>query len=220
MTQNGKKVPLQDGEVTGEIKQATGQGATHTAESVRLDYTNTYQTYILTVNKTVGGNMGDTTKDFNFTLTVTNAEGRPLVGDEYTKIAKTIKITPLDEGETEQSAYSFTNGSVQFQMHSGQQMTVDLPYGCAYAVSEETDGYSPTVAVTGDEDANKNGVNVSGTMDANIQVAYTNTMTVQVPTGLDRNNTPFALMVTASSIAGLALVGGILARRARRRREW
>lgn len=220
VTQNDKKVPLQDGEVTGEIKQATGQDATHTAESVRLDYTNTYQTYILTVNKTVGGNMGDTTKDFNFTLTVTNAEGRPLVGDEYTKIAKTIKITPLDEGETEQSAYSFTNGSVQFQMHSGQQMTVDLPYGCAYAVSEETDGYSPTVAVTGDEDANKNGVNVSGTMDADIQVAYTNTMTVQVPTGLDRNNTPFALMVTASSIAGLALVGGILARRARRRREW
>lgn len=220
VTQNGKKVQLKDGKVTGEIKQATGQGATHTAESVRLDYTNTYQTYILTVNKTVGGNMGDTTKDFNFTLTVTNAEGRPLVGDEYTKIAKTIKITPLDEGETEQSAYSFTNGSVQFQMHSGQQMTVDLPYGCAYAVSEETDGYSPTVAVTGDEDANKNGVNVSGTMDADIQVAYTNTMTVQVPTGLDRNNTPFALMVTASSIAGLALVGGILARRARRRREW
>lgn len=174
----------------------------------------------LTVSKTVGGNMGDTTKDFNFTLTVTNAEGQTLVGDEYTKIAKTIKITPLDEGETEQSAYSFTNRSVQFQMHSGQQMTVDLPYGCAYAVSEETDGYSPTVVVTGDEDANKNGVNVSGTMDADIQVAYTNTMTVQVPTGLDRNNTPFALMVTASSIAGLALVGGILARRARRRREW
>ena len=95
-----------------------------------------------------------------------------------------------------------------------------MPYGCAYAVSEETDGYSPTVAVTGDEDANKKGVNVSGTMDVDIQVAYTNTMTVQVPTGLDRNNTPFALMVTASSIAGLALVGGILARRARRRREW
>lgn len=200
------------GDVSVTVSENEG-GATVTNHYKHDDVT-------LTVSKTVGGNMGDTTKDFNFTLTVTNAEGKTLTGEEYTKIAKTIKITPLDEGETEQSAYSFTNRSVQFQMHSGQQMTVDLPYGCAYAVSEETDGYSPAVAVTGDTDAKQHGVNVSGTMDADIQVAYTNTMTVQVPTGLDRNNTPFALMVTASGIAGLALVGGILARRARRRREW
>ena len=186
--------------------------------SQTLTVTNEYKhiDVTLTVSKTVLGNLGDKTKDFAFTLIVTPAEGQTL---DYSAIAETIEITSLDEGETSQPTYTFTNGSVQFQMHSGQQMTVQLPYGCNYAVSEVTDGYSAQIDVTGDSDANQDGVKVSGTMDADIKVAYTNTMVVGVPTGLDRNNTPYTLMVTAAGVAGLALIGAVVNRRIRRRRE-
>lgn len=187
-----------------------------TEKPATVAVTNNYEhdDVTLTVTKTVGGNMGDTTKDFTFTLTVTPAQGKTL---DYEAIAKTITVTPADKGETAEN-YSFTNGSVSFEMHSGQQMTVTLPYGCSYSVSENAEGYSFQVTVTGDNNAIQDGVNVSGTMDNNITVAYTNTMVVEVPTGLNRNGTPYTLMVTAAGIAGLALIGGIVAARRRRRR--
>lgn len=188
-----------------------------TEDPATVNVTNNYEhdDVTLTVTKTVGGNMGDTTKDFTFTLTVTSAQGKTL---DYSAIAETITVTPLDEGETDET-YSFNDTSVSFEMHSGQQMKVTLPYGCSYSVSENAEGYSFQVTVTGDNDATKEGVNVSGTMDNNITVAYTNTMVVEVPTGLNRNGTPYTLMVTAAGIAGLALIGGIVVRRRRRRME-
>lgn len=187
-----------------------------TEKPATVAVTNNYEhdDVTLTVTKTVGGNMGDTTKDFTFTLTVTSAQGKTL---DYSAIAETITVTPLDKGETDET-YSFNDTSVSFEMHSGQQMKVTLPYGCSYFVSENAEGYSFQVTVTGDNDATKEGVNVSGTMDNNITVAYTNTMVVEVPTGLNRNGTPYTLMVTAAGIAGLALIGGIVAARRRRRR--
>lgn len=169
----------------------------------------------LTVSKTVGGNMGDTTKDFSFTLTVTAPQGQTI---NYTTIADSITVTPKDEGEMEGS-YTFNTNSVTFQLHSGQQMQVTLPYGCTYAVSETADGYTPTVAVTGDNDAEKNGANVNGTMDGNITVAYTNTLTVTPPTGLNQNGTPFGVLMAAALVAGVALAGSVVNRRMRRRRE-
>ena len=36
------------------------------------------------------------------------------------------------------------------------------------------------------------------------------------PTGLERNDTPYTILVTVAGIAGLALIGGIVARRRRR----
>ena len=58
--------------------------------------------------------------------------------------------------------------------------------------------------------------------DDNIgNIEFVNERNVVTPTGLESNHTkPYALMVGAGALAGLALVGGILARRARRRREW
>ncbi len=74
--------------------------------------------------------------------------------------------------------------------------------------------------MTGDNDANKNGVTVSGKVEANIEVAYTNTLVVSTPTGLNNNNnTPYTLMLTLSAFAGMALVGGLLAQRRRVRCE-
>ncbi len=216
VTQNGKKVPLQDGEVTGEIKQATGQGATHTAESVRLDYTNTYQTYILTVNKTVGGAMGDTSKDnkFEFTLTLT-------------KGGAAFALEPVPNGLI---AVQNETGKYTFELASGDTIAIELPEGVQAVVTEEdrTDYTEQSRKYeTPAEGANPNQGNFTEvgtqtvTMDNNYTVDFQNIRDVVIPTGLESNHTkPYALMVGAGALAGLALVGGILARRARRRREW
>ena len=51
-------------------------------------------------------------------------------------------------------------------------------------------------------------------------VVVTNNRPVVAPTGLESNHTtPYTLMVTAAGIAGLALIGGIVVRRRRRRME-
>ena len=51
-------------------------------------------------------------------------------------------------------------------------------------------------------------------------VIFTNHRAAVAPTGLESNHTtPYVLMITAAGMAGLALIGGMAARRIRRRRE-
>ena len=58
------------------------------------------------------------------------------------------------------------------------------------------------------------------TMNTDQTVDFLNTKKlVGTPTGLERNDTPYTILVTAAGIAGLALIGGIVARRRRRRME-
>ena len=53
-----------------------------------------------------------------------------------------------------------------------------------------------------------------------ITITFTNNRQVVAPTGLESNHTtPYVLMITAAGMAGLALIGGIVARRIRRRRQ-
>ena len=57
-------------------------------------------------------------------------------------------------------------------------------------------------------------------LTADTTVTFTNRKElVGPPTGLERNATPYTILVTVAGIAGLALIGGILARRRRRRME-
>ena len=64
-------------------------------------------------------------------------------------------------------------------------------------------------------------VSSTGANSANLgKVIYINTRTSVAPTGLESNHTtPYVLMITAAGMAGLALIGGIVARRVRRRRQ-
>lgn len=84
-----------------------------------------------------------------------------------------------------------------------------------YQVSETPDGYTPEITVTGD--GTVSGANVSGTLTQDTTLAYANTLTVQPPTGLNNNSTPYTLMLTVSALAGLVLIGSIFAYRRRHR---
>ena len=101
-----------DGSVTGTLDGADAAVA----------FTNTKATGGLTVRKAVDGNVGDTTKAFNFTVTLgdTSISGK-LGGDA--------------DGMT------FTNGVATFQLANGQSKTATgLPVGVSYTVTETEDG--------------------------------------------------------------------------------
>ena len=104
-------------------------------------------------------------------------------------------------------------------------------------------GYEATVT---EEDVNSRGYKVSGCFHWLIEGTWTssgpykdgniltykignldtifdfrNTREAVAPTGLEGDHTaPYVLMVSASALAGMALLAGMAARRARRRREW
>ena len=92
-----------------------------------------------------------------------------------------------------------------------------MPYGYTATLHEEADGYTASFTVDGESVEGTQPVPV---MNENHTVAYTNRLDPVAPTGLESNHTaPYTILVTVAGIAGLALIGGILARRRRRRME-
>lgn len=191
-----------------------------TASAVaEVTVTNEYirNTYELTVNKSVTGPMGDKTEKFTFTLKLTDTVNNgPYVfaaGEVPSKLTATQ-----------------TSGEYTFELSDSESLTVKLPSGVQAVVTEDSDdaaGYEVKTRQykSGGTEGNftvntTHSVEVDSTTE-DYTVDFQNFRDVVTPTGLESNHTkPYALMVGAGALAGLALVGGILARRARRRREW
>lgn len=119
----------------------------------------------LKISKTVTGDNAPENKEFEFKVTVTKDE-KPVTGEYSIGDNKTIE---------------FDNGTATFKLANAGSLTIyGLPTGATYTVEETTvNGYSPSVEVTGDETAKKDGGKVTGTIGHNtdggaISVAYTN----------------------------------------------
>ena len=191
----------------------------------KLDVTNTYtpDNQTLTITKTVGGEMGSYTDDFTFTLTLEKA------GGPYT--------TPLtiEEGTTAKDAngnlYTGTltakGGTYTFVLSNDEQMVLSVPYGYKVTVTEQQENNGYTVSSQYYETGSAGKVLTPGaatqtvdSIDNDYTVEFANNRNPVAPTGLESNHTaPYTLMITAAGIAGLALVGSMMARRVRRRRE-
>ena len=224
--------------ITGKLERNEDPGAgENTAESVRLDFTNTYkkppETYELLVKKTVEGNMGDTTQDFDFTLKLTKAEGDSQI---VYKEALTVAYDPERQDGNGTSITTLTAGqdnTYTFQLCHNQSIKITVPAGYTATVTETTTGQGYTVKSrkyltetpeSGDTTGNSSKFveqsQQSVTMDDDYTVEFHNTRDVVPPTGLESNHTkPYTLMVAAAGAAGLALVGAAVARYLRRRRQ-
>ena len=119
----------------------------------------------LKISKTVEGAGAPTDKEFTFTVTV-KKDGTPVTGEYSTD---NDKIT-FD-----------STGKATFKLANAGSLTIyGLPTGAKYTVEETSvNGYSPSVDVTGDKTAKKDGGTVTGTIGHNtdggaISVAYTN----------------------------------------------
>lgn len=120
----------------------------------------------------------------------------------------------------------------EFTLSHGEQIALVVPYGYDATVTEEDvssrgyevkarithyfdDGTPPSTTEKKGNTQTYEGVNVETTFE------FVNTRQAVAPTGLEGDHTaPYVLMVSASALAGMALLGGMAARRARRRREW
>lgn len=216
--------------ITGKLERNEDPDAgENTAESVRLDFTNTYkkppETYELLVKKTVKGNMGDTTQDFDFKLKLTkdNIE----YNEPLPVVYNGVDGTPITTLEAENDIYTF-------QLCHNQSIKITVPAGYTATVTETTTGQGYTVKsrkyLTTETPepggildlrpafASKDAQEVA--MNDDYTVEFRNTRDVVAPTGLESNHTkPYTLMVAAAGAAGLALVGAAVARYLRRRRQ-
>lgn len=195
-----------DGSKTGETAQAvTLKGNT----AKKVSFTNVYKRKdkTLTVSNTVTGNMGDTNKAFNYTLTLKDSEGNPYTDD--------LTATTATTGGTKKTLTADTNGNYSFTLKHGEQLNFTLPYGCTYSVTEadySTDGYKTTVEATDGTGTAASNVTLdqtarqaSGTLEANATVAYTNTKSAQPPTGAaPENNRAWLLATGAAAVLAAA----------------
>lgn len=213
---------------------AVGGGAPQQGSSVQVTmaldaaqnivrFTNSYtpQNKQLTVSKQVTGNMGSRDKAFTFTLSLTKTENGETTyygsdDENIDVVSSTMEGYSADETLTPTKSDS---GEVtySFQLRHDKNIVLEVPYGYTATLHEEAEGYTASFTVDGEA---VEGTQPAPVMDENHTVAYTNRLDPVAPTGLESNHTtPYTLMVTAAGIAGLALIGGIVVRRRRRRME-
>lgn len=153
------KVTAVDNNGTIEIAAVSFTKAGKKLADNEAAFNNTYTANKLSISKTVAGNLGDKSKYFDFTVTLTGKEG-----EEYS-LPATITGGSDKSGKKENVAIS---GTTTFKLKHGDTITIEnLPAGVSYKVEEATPS-DYTMNATGQE----------GTMDAEAKTAaFTNTKT-------------------------------------------
>ena len=187
--------------------------------------TNIYAPYYeLTITKEVLGEMGETKRGFAFDnaaitrngqmTQIENIQNNSLsVGNDTIGVV----ITDLNnDGTAVSTATGFTLGdqeSIQLKR---------LKKGDTITFTENnytSEGYKAPI-YTSDNDTICSEITIGDNTPLVMNVKVTNNRPPVAPTGLETNHTtPYVLMITAAGMAGLALIGGIVARRIRRRRQ-
>lgn len=168
--------------------------------------TDEHGTVGLAISKTVTGDYGDKTKDFNFTV---DLEKAPTSADNTEGfMAKIYNKDTMQFESIENLNYGVNNIVLA---HNEELRIYDLPAGTNYEITEnEYADYTPSISVT------QNGEELSEISNSSTdqkyvgvnenKVEYTNTFitTSVTPTGIFINNLPFVLMVVVAG-SGLAL---------------
>ena len=178
----------------------------NTAQSITV--TNTYAKYrTVTVIKNVTGEMGDTSRFFEFTAQT----GTTNVPQEniQTVQEKTAQVT--DDG-----AFKLKDDGSVTIAKVRQDATLTIT-----ETSVANEGYTTKHTIGGNTLQSNVATVTPEMLGANdVTVNFENYRPVVAPTGLESNHTaPYTILVTVAGIAGLALIGGIVARRRRRRME-
>lgn len=176
--------------------------AVHTETPVSTDpgkksdeIANTYSAGSLQITKTVTGNMGDKTKYFDVTVTLTGetdktyAESYGVTGGSYESNPDAIEIgTPTT-----------------FKIRHGETITIaNLPYGVTYDVEEADytggkDRYDPA-AYTFSDDANKK---IDSELDT---VTITNNKGAEIDTGVTLDAAPYFVLLAVAAVGMFLLL--------------
>lgn len=187
------KVTAVDNNGTIEIAAVSFTRAGEKLADDEAAFKNTYTANKLSISKTVEGNLGDKSKLFDFTVTLTGQEGK-----EY-PLSATITGGSAESGKQENVAIS---GTTTFKLKHGDTITIEnLPSGVSYKVEEATPS-----------DYTMNATGQKGTMDAEAKTAaFTNTKTGDIDTGVYLDNLPYILV-----FAGVLAIAAVFIVRRRR----
>lgn len=153
-------------------------------------FNNTYTANTLTVIKDVTGNLGDTTKEFEFTVTFTNKDTENINWINANAIGATASGVTITAN---------SDGSYTFKLKDGARAVfTNIPKGISYTVVEN--------------DANKDDYITSydeyddGTMDGkDVETTVTNKKEQSVATGINLDSLPY-IMILAIVLLGATYV--------------
>lgn len=170
--------------------------AVHTEASGQAkadNFPNTYSAGTLAISKDVTGNLGDTTKYFKVTVTLTGEKGK-VYAENYAVAGGSYETNPKNIA---------VGTPTEFWLKDGETISIsNLPYGVTYTVEEADytgDGYD--AAAYDFSDANKK-------IDtANDTVTVINNKDTEIDTGVFLDNLPYiTLLVLAAGGMSLFIV--------------
>lgn len=188
---------------SGNESSASTDGITlvgYKAQTATATVTNKQNTVTLTITKAVTGNFGDTGKSFHFTLNLKNASGQAIT----------------DAATTDNKLSGGPNGDYTFDLKSGKFISVTVPYGTKYAVTEvdpkkgtnDTVDYKTTVTVSENGSgtaSSEDRMASSDGMTKDTTVTFTNNRNVKPDVGVDLGSgAPYAAILGGLGAAGVA----------------
>lgn len=194
VTENDAELNGYDLTATPDNRKLTGQIARGTQS--RTEFVNQYirSDRMLTIEKEVGGNMGDRTHAFSFKVRTR------LNGKNYTSGIRYVKYdaqgNPLGEDELK-DAVKVENGVYTFQLKHMEKIEMTIPYGVEYTVSEDPEDYGVKITKSGEELENGK-KEVADTLLENTNLKFTNTKEIQPATGIRQNSVPYLVMTGAA----------------------
>ena len=171
-----------------------------------MEFVNRVLTH-LTISKQVKGNMANRDKLFSYTLALFDSDGEPYAEE-----------IAAPDGAHEWAKTG--DGAYCFQLRHGDSITMTLPSGVIYTVTENPDEYFCRLTLTEGDKKIKNeedAPTAQGTLNAlngDTVVAYTNYLVTVIPTGVD----DYATIGAWIAIIGIITTGVILIRRSKKRK--
>lgn len=174
-------------------------------------FENTYSAGSLSVQKLVGGTLGDREKEFDVTVTFTAPIGEI--------VNSTISYKPTVDGDSQDiTSADLADGTHSVTITLSHEDTItftNIPYGVKYTVAEnEYADYIATYQI-GDGAAPENKVENVELNSATPKVTITNTRDAAVDTGIVLDSLPYVLLI-AVAVVGVV----IFTSRKRSRREY
>ena len=184
--------------------------ATERLDDKDVDFEHSLATSDLTISKTVTGNQASHDEYFEFTVALSGADA----GAKYTVDLSAADATTSTNGINTEAHTNpaeiviGADGSVTatFWIQHGQSVVIQgIGNNTKYEITEANRDYEVSEEVTGDEDAVKEGAKVTdAALTADTEVAYTNSKSGAVPTGLFMGVGGASVMLIGSGLAIVA----------------
>ena len=175
------------------IEEVVPEGYMPSYSETGLEVINRLKQSKFFVRKIIDGNMADLNQEFAFTLTLTTKDGKPFTEELENQETNGVTIT------------NNHNGTYTFHLKGGQSLEVELPFGCSYEVTEDKLDYTQSISILkGEGEYNSDDGIVSGKLDEETDITFTNTKELVVPpTGIHTDTAPYLVMVLTAFVAGL-----------------